>query len=134
MVAPIRAHALAMTTLGLIKLCAILAGMFLFSQSGPTRAQAVPANKQAQDNASQHDGQHDFDFLIGAWNIHLKRLVHHLSASHEWIELDGTTVCKSLFDGRAEIEEMNVDRWSIWWANAKDGAISPPPVIGEFKN
>jgi hypothetical protein len=25
-------------------------------------------------------------------------------------------------------------QWSIWWANAKDGAMYPPPVVGEFRN
>jgi hypothetical protein len=101
------------------------------------------------------DGQHDFDFLIGSWKMHLRRLLHPLSGDGKWIELDGTTVCRTLFDGRAEIEEMNVDspdkrmhiqglalrlynpssrQWSIWWANARDGAMSPPPVVGEFKD
>ena len=109
----------------------------------------------ASSDSPSGDGQHDFDFLIGTWHMHLKRLVHPMSGSHEWIELDGTTVCRTLFDGRAEIEEMNVDsadkkthiqgmalrlynpsskQWSIWWANAKDGVMSPPPVVGEFKN
>lgn len=109
---------------------------------------------QAQ-SAAAHDGQHDFDFLIGSWKIHLKRLVHPLSGSHEWIDLDGTVVCRTAFNGRAEVEEFDVashdgntqihglalrfynpvsHQWSIWWANAKDGAMYPPPVIGEFKD
>src|SRR5262249_7053254 len=54
------------------------------------------------------DGQHDFDFLIGSWTIHLKRLVHPLSGSDEWVDLDGTTVCRTVLDGRAEVEEFEV--------------------------
>jgi hypothetical protein len=146
-----------MTVRGRIKLCVTAAGAFLFSQSSPKGAQAVSATTKeaAHDSALQRDGQHDFDFLIGSWKIHLKRLVHPLSGAAEWVELDGTTVCRTLFDGRAEVEEMNVDsadkhmhiqglalrlynptshQWSIWWANAKDGAMNPPPVVGEFEN
>jgi hypothetical protein len=108
----------------------------------------------AQD-AAQHDGQRDFDFLVGSWKIHLKRLVQPDHGAKQWVDLDGTVVCRHVFDGRAEVEEFNVEsadkkmhiqglamrfynpashQWSIWWANAKDGAMYPPPVIGEFKN
>ena len=104
--------------------------------------------------AAQHDGQRDFDFLVGSWKIHLKRLVTN-NGSKEWVELNGTVVCRQIFAGRAEVEEFNVEsgdkkmhieglatrfynpnshQWSIWWANAKDGAMYPPPVVGEFKN
>jgi hypothetical protein len=33
--------------------------------------------------AAQNDGQHYFYFLIGSWNIHLKRLLHPLSGSND---------------------------------------------------
>jgi hypothetical protein len=144
-------------TYGRIKLCVVAAAAFLSWQSGPSWAQAVATTRDdaVPDTSLPPGGQHDFDFLIGAWNIHFRRLVHPLSGPHEWIELDGTTVCKTLFDGRAEIEEMSVDsankqshiqglalrlynpsshQWSIGWANAKDGTMSPPPMVGEFKN
>jgi hypothetical protein len=105
--------------------------------------------------AALRDGQRDFDFLVGSWKIHLKRLVQANKGSKEWVELDGTVVCRQVFGGRAEVEEFNVEsgdkkmhieglatrfyspnshQWSIWWANAKDGAMYPPPVVGEFKN
>jgi hypothetical protein len=103
----------------------------------------------------QHDGQRDFDFLVGSWKIHLKRLVQPEHGAKQWVDLDGTVVCRQVFDGRAEVEEFKVEsadkkmhiqglatrfynptsrQWSIWWANAKDGAMYPPPVVGEFKN
>ena len=115
---------------------------------------SAPCVTVAQE-AAQHDGQRDFDFLVGSWKIHLKRLVQANNGPKEWVELDGTVVCRQVFDGRAEVEEFNVEsgdkkmhieglatrfynpnshQWSIWWANAKDGAMYPPPVVGEFKN
>jgi len=115
-------------------------------------ASTCPAVAQ---EAQQHDGQRDFDFLVGSWKIHLKRLVQPEHGAKEWVDLDGTVVCRQVFEGRAEVEEFNVEsrdkkmhiqglatrfynptshQWSIWWANAKDGAMYPPPVVGEFKN
>jgi hypothetical protein len=132
-------------------------GASVLLQPGPTWAQAVATSTKASplDASMQHDGQHDFDFLVGSWKIHLKRLVHPLSGSTEWVEMDGTTVCRTIFDGRGEVEEFNVGnpekhlqiqglavrlynpsshQWSIWWANGKDGVMYPPPVVGGFRN
>jgi hypothetical protein len=124
---------------------ALAATVFLLFSLRVTVAQEAP----------QRDGQRDFDFLVGSWKIHLKRLVQANNGSKEWVELDGTVVCRQVFGGRAEVEEFNVEssdkkmhieglatrfynpnshQWSIWWANAKDGAMYPPPVVGEFKN
>jgi hypothetical protein len=102
-----------------------------------------------------HDGQHDFDYLIGSWNIHLKKLMHPLTGSNEWVEFDGTTVCRTVWNGNAEVEEFLVDspaqhihiqglatrlynpktgQWSIYWANRDNGFIDPAPQVGQFKD
>jgi hypothetical protein len=59
--------------------------------------------------AQPRDGQRDFDFLVGSWKIHLKRLVQPEHGAKEWVDLDGTVVCRHVFDGRAEVEEFNVE-------------------------
>lgn len=116
---------------------------------------AYPA--QARSNAASteqvlHDGQHDFDFELGSWNIHLKRLRNPLTGSSAWDEFDGTSVTRKVWSGRADLEEFETDgasgniegltlrlynpqsqQWSLYWANAKDGILSQP-TIGEFKN
>ena len=133
---------------------ALGAAILLWSFSSSLPAQTT-APVKAPVEAMQHDGQRDFDFLVGAWKIHLKRLVHAANGADEWVELDGTTDCRPVLDGRAEVEEFKVEshdkkmhiqglamrfynpashQWSIWWANAKDGAMYPPAVTGEFKN
>ena len=114
--------------------------------------------KEASDNsgqhvATEHDGQHDFDFEIGTWKIHLKRLLHPLTGSTTWVEFDGTSVTRKVWDGRASLEEFVTDspagghiegmtlrlydpqthQWSLYWATSKSGAIGLP-TIGEFKN
>ena len=106
-------------------------------------------------SVSSHDGQHDFDFLVGSWKIHLKRRLRPLSGSNEWVEFDGTVVCRKVWSDRAELEEFDVDnpekkiqihgltirfynpkshQWHIYWANADQGDLSGPPVAGEFRS
>jgi hypothetical protein len=102
---------------------------------------------------AMRDGQHDFDFELGSFKIHLKRLLHPLTGSTSWVEFDGTSVTRKIWDGRAQLEEFETDsaaaghiegltlrlydprshQWSLYWANSKGGPIFPPQ-IGEFKN
>src|SRR5260370_20096410 len=110
------------------------------------------SEKSAQHPVTERDKQHDFDFEIGAWKIHLKRLDGRLVGSTTWVEFDGTSVTRKVWDGRANLEEFEVDsptghiegltlrlydpqthQWSLYWATSKSGAMGPP-TIGEFKN
>ncbi len=118
-------------------------------------AAAQPDSSRAKPATTQNgDGQRDFDFELGSWKIHLKRLQHPLSgATPTWIEFDGTSVTRKVWDGRSQIEEFEVDsptghiegltlrlynpqshQWSLYWANSKVGAMGGPPNVGEFKN
>ncbi|GAC1661495.1 MAG: hypothetical protein PVS2B1_19470 [Candidatus Dormibacteraceae bacterium] len=72
-------------------------------------AAAAKANPPALSIAASHDGQRDFDYLRGLWKIHLKKRLHPLTGSNEWVEFDGTVVCRSVWNGRAEVEEFTVD-------------------------
>jgi hypothetical protein len=100
---------------------------------------------------AQRDGQHDFDFEIGTWKTHLRRLQRPLSGSRTWVEYEGTTVVRKVLDGRANLVELKVDgpagrleglslrlynpqsrQWSLNFANINAGTLSPP-TIGEFK-
>jgi hypothetical protein len=113
------------------------------------------AKPAAEEHGAERDGQHDFDFLVGSWKFHLKRLKQRLAGSTEWVEFDGTTVCQKVLDGRGEVEEMKVDnpkshvhiqglalrlynpnshQWSIYWANAADGTLEAAPMVGQFNS
>ncbi len=100
----------------------------------------------------ERDGQHDFDFEIGTWKTTLKRLKNPLSGSTTWIEYTGTTVVKKVWNGLANIVELDVNgpsgqikalslrlydpqshQWSLNFANANGGGIAIP-TIGSFKN
>jgi len=98
------------------------------------------------------DGSHDFDFAIGNWKTQLKRLVHPLSGSMDWAEYEGTTICRKVWEGRANLVELTVNgaagrieglslrlynpeshQWSLNFSNIKSGTLSTP-TVGEFKN
>src|SRR5438270_13702554 len=87
---------------------ALLLGLLL-SQSTAARSQSTPA--APADNASHtlRDGQHDFDFDIGTWKTHSSRLLHPLTGSKEWADMDGMTVVSKVWGGRANIAEYKTD-------------------------
>jgi putative component of membrane protein insertase Oxa1/YidC/SpoIIIJ protein YidD len=111
------------------------------------------APKPTGKNAStENAGQHDFDFEIGAWKTHLWRIVDPLTGSTKWVEYEGTSVVRKIWNGRANLVELEVDgptghieglnlrlynpqsrQWSLNFANSRGGTLSPP-TIGEFKN
>jgi hypothetical protein len=114
--------------------------------------EAAVSKTSAPNASTARDGQRGFDFELGNWNIHLKRLENPLTGSTKWVEFDGTSVTRKVWDGRSQIEEFEVDsptghiegltlrlydqksrQWSLYWATSKGGAVGQP-TIGEFKN
>jgi hypothetical protein len=117
------------------------------------RESAGIAAAQTIDVAAQHDGQHDFDFYVGKWQVHNRRLLHPLTGSNEWVEFDGTSVARKIWDGRGNMDEYQADgpsghiegvtvrlynnqahQWSLYWANSKNGEFSMPATVGHFTN
>jgi hypothetical protein len=116
---------------------AILAGAIATT---PAAAQAAP------------DGQHDFDFNFGTWKTHIKRIQDPFSAAGQSIELNGTVTVRKVWEGRAQLEEIEADgpnghwqgmtlflynpeahQWSQSFAASKSGVLNPP-LIGAFKD
>ncbi len=54
-----------------------------------------------QPALAERDGGHDFDFEIGTWKTHLWRLQQPLSGSNTWVEYEGTSVVRKVWNGRA---------------------------------
>jgi hypothetical protein len=141
------------------RLCSTMLGHFLFLLlmfvviSHPAQVFAQSDAGASNTNASAvRDGQHDFDFEIGTWKTHLRRLLHPLTGSNTWVEYEGTTVVRKVWNGRADLLELVADgpaghfeglnlrlynpqsrQWSLNFANASGGTMSTP-TIGEFKN
>lgn len=122
----------------------------LLLHSTPSAAQ-TPAGTGTK---AQHDGAHDFDFLIGDWKAHVKRLPDRLVGSTKWIEYDGISRHKKILDSNANFEEFEVDnptehlhikaqtlrlynpeshQWSIYLVDVDKGTLGLPPVVGQFE-
>jgi hypothetical protein len=108
---------------------------------------------QAAEEA-QRDGSHDFDFLIGDWKAHVRRLPERLVGSHDWIEYDGISNHKKLLDSNANFEEFDVQnrekglrikaqtlrlynpqshQWSIYLVDVDKGTLGLPATVGGFE-
>jgi len=115
---------------------------------------AAFADETAAQLIQERNGQHDFDFIIGIWKVHLRRLDHPLTKSKTWIEYDGTSIVRQVWSGRANLEEFEADsvakdahiegltlrlydpksnQWSLYWANSRVGRTDPP-MTGRFVN
>ena len=73
------------------------------------------ADTAAQPAAAVHDGQHDFDFNFGVWKTHIKRRLHPLTGSNEFMELSGTVTVRKVWNGRAQLEEIEADGPNGHW-------------------
>jgi hypothetical protein len=117
---------------------------------------AVPFRAQTSDNPAnlpQHDGSHDFDFLIGDWKAHVRRLPDRLNNSNKWDEYDGISNHHKLLDSNANFEQFEVTspdkklhikaqtlrmynpstrQWSIYLVDLDNGTLDVPPVVGSF--
>ena len=49
----------------------------------------------------QRDGAHDFDFLIGDWTAHVRRLPDRLNNSNVWVEYDGISNHHKILDSNS---------------------------------
>jgi hypothetical protein len=113
---------------------------------------AGSSQSAAGRSVQQRDGQHDFDFEFGAWKVQLSRRLNPLTGSTKWVEYQGTSVVRKVWNGKANLGELDVDgpaghieglslrtynsqsrQWNISWANSASGTVGQP-MIGEFKN
>ena len=107
----------------------------------------APAADRPPAANAERDGQHDFDFLFGRWQVHLKRKV---TGTDRWAESDGYGIYRKVWGGRANLNEFFTDSpndrlegltlrtyngethlWSLYWANSRDGILSSAQV-GKF--
>jgi hypothetical protein len=128
-----------------------IATIFVFSPIAAMAQSPTPGVSRPAASVMR-DGQHDFDFNIGAWKTHVSRLQKPLTGSTTWVEYDGISVVREVLGGRASLFELTADgpaghlegaglrlynpeshQWSLNWTSGKTGVLGVP-TIGEFKN
>jgi hypothetical protein len=136
-----------------------LSSLSLIGQESPTPGASISQQQSSASSgasaqvAPPRDGAHDFDFLIGNWKAHVRRLPDRLVGSTTWVEYDGISNHKKILDTNANFEEFEVDnpgkhlhikgqtlrlynpdshQWSIYTLDLDKGALNQPPVVGQF--
>ena len=91
--------------------------------------------------------------MIGTWKSHVRRLQKPLTGSTSWIEGDATVSARKIWNGRGDLEEIELTtpaghlegmtlrlydpqarQWRLYWANASQGVLTSPVSIGEFRD
>jgi hypothetical protein len=115
-------------------------------------AALVLALGPARADTQLRDGSRDFDFEIGNWKTHIRRLQHPLTGSMTWVDYDGTSTVRKIWGGKANLVELEVDgpaghvqglslrlynpqshQWSLNYANSTTGTLGAP-TVGEFRS
>jgi hypothetical protein len=122
----------------------VLAAATAGYQSIPHEAEA-PAMQATKPVCGQ---QHDFDFLVGTWDVHNRRLKARHVGSDEWDEFPARASMRLVLGGLGNVDEIDFPtkgwsgatlrlfdparrQWWIYWVNSRDG-IMLPPVVGGF--
>jgi len=118
------------------------------------RAATEPAQDPPHTADTDLSGVHDFDFLVGEWRVHHRRLKERLANNRQWVEFQGTCSARLLMGGLSNVDDNRLDlpgdayhgvtlraydpksgQWAIWWVDSRSphNALDPP-VRGKFAN
>ncbi len=93
----------------------------------------------------------DWEWLVGNWDVHNRRLRRRLAGDNQWDEFGGKSAAWLTMGGLATIDDNILDlpsgpyrgagirawdpatdRWSIWWLDGRNPGRIDPPVRGRF--
>jgi hypothetical protein len=102
--------------------------------------------------ASETSAPGDFDFFIGKWRVHNRKLKKRLAGCDEWTEFEATSECRKILNGFGNTDNFKTDfdgrpfegmtlrlfnpqtrLWSIYWADSNVVTLDVPQV-GSFED
>jgi hypothetical protein len=111
----------------------------------------LPIVNGANARAQASGGNRDFDFAFGTWATHIAVLDRGRNGKASWTQMDGTVVTRTVWNGRANLEEIEANapsgrfegmtlrlydaqagEWNLYWSHSEDGDMGPP-TIGSFR-
>jgi hypothetical protein len=142
----------------LVLFAAALSALPLAGSAAPSSQDSTSDLLRTLDAPLPPDGLSGFDFLIGSWKANLKIRQRPLTGSEEWVEYDGTSATRKIWDERANTEEFDVTttsalapadhrnihaqtlrlynpatrEWSIYLVDAAKGSLNQPATVGHF--
>ena len=115
-------------------------------------AVADDARAPASSQATSRDGRHDFDFEFGDWTMRLSRRVKPLTGSNTWVQYEGSSIVRKVWNGAANIGEIELDgpgghiegltlrvynpdakQWNVHFANSASGVLGEA-MVGGFRD
>jgi hypothetical protein len=106
--------------------------------------------------ATELDGRHDFDFLVGEWQLANRKLKDPLADEPTpWLEFEATLKNQPILDGLGNIDlfeapdlpgrghfhgfglrlfDPEAKVWRIWWASTYLPGEIDTPVVGRFSD
>jgi len=133
----------------------LLLGVILAGSAAATEP-AIPATTEGAATAvppgyslSRTGAVHDFDYFVGGWTTHQRRLKARGVGSTDWEEFPAT-LCMTLYlGGTATVDELYMPtkhlagltlrtfdaqkhQWSIYWVSSATGKLDPVPIVGGF--
>jgi hypothetical protein len=95
----------------------------------------LPSSRTAA--ISRPDGARDFDFLLGQWKIHNRRLRKSGNGVAVWEEFETTQEVRPILNGFGNEDGTSfrlfnpkTNRWSIFWIDRWRGVLGP--AVGRF--
>jgi hypothetical protein len=93
----------------------------------------------------------DFDFIIGDWTVHHRRLNSRLTGCIDWTEFKGRSSTRKILGGFGNVEDniltfpdgevraaafrsldVRNGKWAIWWLDRRAPHHLDVPVVGGF--
>lgn len=112
---------------------------------------AIP-NAMAKALADGTPNAHDWDWLVGTWDVWHRRLKERLVGDTRWEEFPGRSAFWRTLGGLGNVDDNVVaipsgtyrgltlrafdpatGKWSIWWLDARDPTHLEPPVSGRIE-
>jgi hypothetical protein len=113
---------------------------------------AARAPAQAPASSTLRDGSHDMDFNIGTWHTDITRFPDPFDDPNNSAKLAGTVTVRPIWNGKAQIEEIEADgpdghweggtlflydpqghQWRQNFVSASVGRFDPP-TVGEYRD
>jgi len=110
------------------------------------------SNGELKITASTSSSQNDFDFLVGKWKMHHRKLNRRLENCTDWTEFESTDENHKILNGIGDVDILSATfdgkpfegftlrlfnpktkLWSLYWV-ASDVGVLDPPVVGSFEN
>ena len=98
-------------------------------------------------------GAGDFDFFIGRWRVHHRRLNERLAGCRDWTEFKGRCETRKILGGLGNLDDNLLElpgdpyravtlrsynpqtrQWSIWWLDGRNPSSLDPPMVGGFED